>query len=105
MKISDMESTRAGQITGVNRPQPVAGNTDAQSTNLGSNGGAPAATVELSQSAQTINLARQAVDAVPDTRDELVNRIKAQVDAGTYNVSGDDIADQMFRRAQADSLR
>jgi negative regulator of flagellin synthesis FlgM len=104
MKISDVESTRAGQIVGVNRPQPVVGNSDAQS-NLGSNGGAPAATVELSQSAQTINLAKQAVDAVPDTRDDLVSRIKSQVDAGTYNVSGDDIADQMYRRAQADSIR
>ena len=104
MKISDVESTRAGQIVGVNRPQPVAGNSDAQ-PNLGSSGGAPAAAVELSQSAQTINLARQAVDAVPDTRDELVSRIKSQVDSGTYHVSGSDIADQMFRRAQADSLR
>jgi flagellar biosynthesis anti-sigma factor FlgM len=103
MKISDMESTRAQQVAGVNRPQPVVGNTDAQTTS--GNGGSPAATVELSQSAQTINMARQAVDAVPDTRDDLVNRLKSQVDAGTYHVSGDDIADQMYRRAQADSLR
>jgi len=103
MKISDMESTRAQQVAGVNRPQPVAGNSDAQTTT--GNGGSPAATVELSQSAQTINMARQAVDAVPDTRDDLVNRLKAQVDSGTYHVSGDDIADQMYRRAQADSIR
>ena len=104
MKISDVESTLAGQVVGVNRPQPAAGTTEAQA-NVSGTGAAPAATVELSQSAQTIHLARQAVDSVPDTRDDLVAKIKSQVDAGTYHVSGDDIANQMLRRAQADSLR
>jgi len=99
MKISVTESTRAGQISGVNPTQSAAGNEDTI------NGGSPAATVELSPSAQTINAARQAVAAVPETRDDLVNRIKAQIDAGTYHVSSSDIADQMVRRAQADSIR
>lgn len=104
MKISDAESTRASQIVGVSSPQSTVDSTQAQSSATGS-GSAPAATVELSQSAQTINQARQAVDAVPDTRDDLVAKIKSQVDAGTYHVSSSDIADQMYRRAQADSIR
>jgi negative regulator of flagellin synthesis FlgM len=74
-------------------------------SSLNGNGASPAAQIELSQSAQTIAAARQAVDAVPETRDDLVARLKSQIDAGTYHVSGDDIADQMFRRAQADQIR
>ncbi|MBS1708205.1 MAG: flagellar biosynthesis anti-sigma factor FlgM [Armatimonadetes bacterium] len=40
----------------------------------------------------------------PD-RDAMVAEIKARVDAGTYNVSADDIVDTMVRRAIADRIR
>ena len=41
----------------------------------------------------------------PFHREELVARIKAQVDAGTYHHSGEVIADAMARRALADRIR
>ena len=45
------------------------------------------------------------VDALPDTREELVLALKARVESGTYNVSGEEIADLIVRRAWADSMR
>jgi anti-sigma28 factor (negative regulator of flagellin synthesis) len=44
------------------------------------------------------------VKELPD-REELVARIKEQVDAGTYHHSGEVIADAMARRALADRIR
>lgn len=41
--------------------------------------------------------------AMPD-REEMVAELKARIEAGTYNPTGDDIADAMIRRAVADRL-
>ena len=108
MKISNIESIRAGQIAPVGTAPSVA--PAARSADAGS-GAAPAATVELSPQAQALSAAKAeaarfapAVAAVPDTRDTLVTDLKARIDAGTYHVSGNDIADQIVRRAQADRL-
>ena len=46
-----------------------------------------------------------AVNAAPDTRVALVDKLKAQVESGTYHVSSADIADQIVRRAQADIIQ
>ncbi|MCC7435884.1 MAG: flagellar biosynthesis anti-sigma factor FlgM [Methanoregulaceae archaeon] len=51
-------------------------------------------------------LVRQVVQEVlnmPD-REDRIAELKARVDAGTYNPSGDDIADAMIRRAIADRM-
>lgn len=42
--------------------------------------------------------------AMPD-RDEYVAEIKARIEAGAYNPTGDDIADAMIRRNIADQVR
>ncbi len=104
MKISDIESLRAGQVGAVTKPSGVAAPATpaGQSSGLGAT---PAAQIELSAQAQSLAAAKAAVDAAPDTRDDLVAKLKSQVDAGTYHVSGKDIADQMVRRAQADRIR
>ncbi len=39
-----------------------------------------------------------------DIREELVLSLKERIDAGTYEVSGDEIAEMMVRRAMADRL-
>lgn len=105
MKISDIESLRASQIGAVNRTTGIAGNSQPPNQTQGAEIATPAAQVELSSQAQTLASAKAAVDAAPDMRDDLVANLKAQVDAGTYNVSGKDIAEQMVRRAQADRVR
>ena len=46
--------------------------------------------------------ARKAYDELPDVRVDRVQALKAQIEAGQYHVSGEDIADLMIRRALAD---
>ena len=41
---------------------------------------------------------------MPD-RDEMVASIKARIEAGEYDVSGEDVADAMIRRAIADKVK
>jgi anti-sigma28 factor (negative regulator of flagellin synthesis) len=38
-------------------------------------------------------------------RENMIADLKARIEAGTYNPSGDDIADTMIRRAIADRIR
>jgi negative regulator of flagellin synthesis FlgM len=104
MKISDNESILAGQVGPVS-PASAVGSAGSAAAQGQGNGATPAATVEISSQAQAVSAATAAVNAVPETRDDLVARIKAQVDAGTYNVSSSDIADQMLRRARADQIQ
>ncbi len=104
MRISNDESLRAGQIAPTAASQSSTFRTPVPSE--GQNRIAtPAAQVEFSAQAQTIASAKAAVDAAPDVREDLVARLKAQVDSGTYSVSGADIADALLRRSQADSIR
>ena len=46
----------------------------------------------------------KAVIAAPD-RDDMVAELKARIDAGTYNPTGDEIADAMIRRNIADHVK
>ena len=50
----------------------------------------------LSSKAKDFALAKKALDNTPDIRADKVQSIKAQIDAGTYNVSGKDVADKLF---------
>ena len=38
-------------------------------------------------------------------REEMIAELKAKIEAGTYNPTGDEIADTMIRRAIADRIR
>ena len=42
---------------------------------------------------------------LPEVREDIVAALKARIDTGTYNVSSEEIADLMVRRAYADSIR
>ena len=108
MKISNDESLRAGRIA----PVVPAQSGGVQTAPAAAPGHGPAAQVEVSEQAKTLAASKTeaarflpAVQAAPETRDDLVSRLKSQVDAGTYHVSGADIADQMVRRAQADRIQ
>lgn len=65
----------------------------------------PAASVEISQSAQDIARVRQIVEQMPDVREDLVASIRERISKGEYKVSSADIADLMLRRAVADTIR
>ncbi len=108
MKISSEESQRAGRI----EPITPAGAGAVKAQPAATPGSGPAASVELSAQAQALSAAKAeatrylpAVQSAPETRDDLVSRLKAQVEGGTYHVSGADIADQLVRRVQADNIR
>lgn len=108
MKISNDESLRAGRIS----PVVPAPSGVAKAAPVALPGQGPAAQVEVSEQARALAATKTeaarflpAVQAAPETRDDLVSRLKSQVDAGTYHVSGADIAGQILRRAQADRIR
>jgi anti-sigma28 factor (negative regulator of flagellin synthesis) len=105
MKITSGESTRASQIS------PVTASTSAAPTSSPvSSGTGPAASLQVSPEAQVRAAAQAeaasyvpAVNAVPD-REDKISDLKSSIAAGTYQVSGQDIADQILRRSQADSI-
>lgn len=66
---------------------------------------APASRIKLSDSALERQQVKSIVDALPDVREDLVFSLKAQIESGTYNVSSENIADLIVRRAWADSMR
>ncbi len=51
--------------------------------------------VSLSANARDINIAKNAVQAAPEIREEAVQDIKKQVDAGTYEIDSEKIADKI----------
>ena len=112
MKITHDESTRAAQIAPAQAPTSV-GQVGAQPTHYkGLHTPAPAAQVELSTQAQALSASKAeaahylpAVQGAPETRDDLVSKLKTQVDSGSYHVSSTDIADQILRRSAADRLQ
>lgn len=56
----------------------------------------PAAEVELSEEAQTLQKAMQAAQDAPDVRDDVVQGIKSQLDAGNYQVNHKQLAERII---------
>jgi anti-sigma28 factor (negative regulator of flagellin synthesis) len=110
MKITNDEAIRARSIDPISAPklQPHTPNPTVQAAP----GAGPAAQVEISAQAKALGAAKTeaasylpAVHAAPDTRTDLVSKLKTQVDSGAYHVASADIADQIVRRAQADKIQ
>lgn len=55
--------------------------------------------IEFSQTAKSYQTAKAAVNSAPDVREDKVARIKAQMAAGTYNVSLDAVANKILSSA------
>ena len=62
-----------------------------------------AATVQVSPSAHEIQQIKKLVNSLPDQRVDRVQALKAQIESGSYNISGEDIADLIIRRVLADN--
>ncbi len=45
------------------------------------------------------------VDTLPDVREDVVASLRSRIEAGTYSVSGEEIAEMMVRRYFADLVR
>lgn len=57
--------------------------------------------LEISSTGSAYQIAKQAVKKGSDVREDRVEEIKAQLDAGTYKVSMEDVADKMVERLLA----
>ena len=101
MQISVDEVSRLLAFTSTDR----AGNRQAASAQLTGNDAQSheAARVEVSNTAQEVQQIKKMVNRLPDTREDRVQALKAQIESGTYNVSGEAIADLMIRRVLADN--
>ena len=62
-----------------------------------------AAQVDVSAAAQEVLQIKKQISQLPDVREDRVQALKAQVESGTYHVSGQDIADLIIRRTLADN--
>ncbi len=56
----------------------------------------PAAELELSEEAQLLQKAMQAAQDAPDVRDDVVQGIKSQMDAGNYQVDHKQLAERII---------
>ena len=54
---------------------------------------------EISQTAKSYQVAKQAVNAAPDFREDKVADIKAKMSSGTYTVKAEDFADKVMSNA------
>lgn len=52
--------------------------------------------VEISQIGKEFQVAKKAIAASPDVREERVNALKQQIDSGTYEVSDEALADKLL---------
>ena len=66
--------------------------------------GPAADTMELSDRAKRFGFALEAVRDTPEIRADLVNALKAKVEAGTYTESGEKIAEKIIARTVVDEL-
>lgn len=98
MKISTTEVSRLLAVS----PQGRAQRQQAESVRQES-GTTPATLVEFTTTAQEVQQVKRWLQDVPDAREERVQALKAQVESGTYHVSGEDIADLIIRRTLADN--
>ena len=55
-------------------------------------------TVSFSSIGKDIQVAKQAVNAAPDVREDKVAALKAAIKNGTYEVSGEDFADKLLAK-------
>lgn len=60
---------------------------------------------EVMTRSEEVQAVKDKLAEMPDVREDVVAAIKARIDTGTYNVSSEEIADLMVRRAYADSIR
>lgn len=55
-------------------------------------------TLEVSNVGKDLQIAKQALNATSDVREEKINAIKAAMASGTYNVSAEELADNILNR-------
>ncbi len=99
MKISDVKDLSSQMVQQYQKNDNYVVNSDKQ------NAGAATITeekVNLSTQAKDIQQIKNTLSQLPDVREEKIQEIKSQVEKGTYNVSGEDIAGKMVGESIVD---
>ena len=99
MKISDLKDASAQMIQQYQRSDSSAVSSDKQVSNAAVQ---PEEKVDLSTKAKDIQQAQNALNNLPDVREEKVQEIKVQVEKGTYKVNAEEIADKMVKESIVD---
>ncbi|MBW1965799.1 MAG: flagellar biosynthesis anti-sigma factor FlgM [Methanophagales archaeon] len=60
--------------------------------------------VSLSHTSRDFNLAKKAIERLPDVREEKIRGLKEQIEQGTYDVSGEKIAESILREYLLDIM-
>ena len=60
--------------------------------------------VKLSTMARELQTAREVLKATPEVREEKVGQFKQEIEAGTYDMSGDKVAGKMLKESLIDSF-
>ena len=60
---------------------------------------------QLSPLEKGMLVAKEAIDGLPDTREEIVASLKNRIQTGEYKIDGNEVADMMMRRLAADKIR
>ena len=100
MKVSDIKDLSTQMIQQYQRNDNVAQAIEKQSGSAAAV--KPEEKVDLSTKAKEIQQAKVEVSKLPDVREEKVQEIKTQVEKGTYNVSGEQIANKMVGESLID---
>jgi negative regulator of flagellin synthesis FlgM len=54
--------------------------------------------LEISQTGKDYQIAKQIIARTPDVRETKINEIKQRMEAGTYNVTIEDVADKLVEK-------
>ena len=103
MKISGEEAFRSYSQAVSNRGTSAIAEPELSNNGVGISGVVSADKLNISSQARDIRLVKNSLAQLPDVREDRVAALKAQYESGTYQVSGEDIADLIIRRALADS--
>ncbi len=99
MKISDVKDTTATMVSQYQRNENVRQDIDKA---LGGTLPPPEEKVDLSTKAKDIQQIRAQLANSPDIREDKVRELKAEIEQGTYRVSGEKIAEKMVGEALVD---
>ncbi|MBW1839629.1 MAG: flagellar biosynthesis anti-sigma factor FlgM [Deltaproteobacteria bacterium] len=102
MKISDSKNNQ----NIINYTKQVSNNQKAKplKDNANKNGQLSGEKVELSGRASYLNKIREIVQKTPDVREEKVTLLREKIAAGSYNVSGQEIAGKMLNESLVEDV-
>ena len=103
MKISGEEAFRSYSLAKTNRGLSAVAEAETSNNGVGVSAVVSTDKLNISSQARDIQLVKNSIAQLPDVREDRVAALKAQYESGTYQVSGEDIADLIIRRALADS--